>query len=309
MANIIYKEQLEKAVSGTRISGLILCGSYNIQLTKTNKEYVAGTMRSGCDIQFKAWGTSSAFTKLKSEEHQNCVCNISGTFDNYGGNLSIILDDIVAVEYDDISVFLPTKYDTDAYWNALVATVKQTVSEKAFNIANKVLFENEEVAKAFKIEFAASGHHDNCKGGLLAHTYKVVRNMIYLAQSYPVYNKEWGLDLLVLGALFHDIGKTREMKLGVYQKESMVTHRYLGIEMLDRDLIIQSYNEEFYMFMVSIILQHHDTFDDKARTLYAQMVFFADIADAWMTDIQQAMETPISGSVPKIKFDGKYLIY
>ena len=106
----------------------------------------------------------------------------------------------------------------------------------------------------------------------------------------------------------HDIGKLQEMHLGVYTKESFVTHRYLGIEMMPKDKIVSLYSEEWWLKLVSIFLQHHGEFEDKCKTKEAYIVNQADLLDANMTFLIQSMENPIISEAGKrVKVDNTFL--
>ena len=307
--SVISGDVLKGATKGQNISGLLLCRTYSIALTKTGKEYIQGTMQSEVEMPFKAWGNSEAFVGLKNNDYVGVVCQVTGHFDDYGGSFSLIVEDIQAVDYEDISVFLPNRYDVEGYWNNLKTLVQQNVSDKGLNIANQTLFDNTEVANAFKIEFAATSHHDNCKGGLLAHTYKVVYYVVTALAMYPaLITTQDEKDMLVLGALFHDIGKTKEMKLGTYQPCSKVTHRYLGIEMIDKPTFVAAYGEDGWLEMVSILLQHHGEFEDKCKTVSAYIIHKADCYDADMTFLLQTKERPLTrNGVNSIKVDNNWL--
>lgn len=313
---LITKEQLKNLSAGQKINGIILVKDYSIQLTKTNKEYVAGTLQSGADIYFKSWGSSSAFSKFKLEDYKNTPAYIVGSVDDYGGSNSIIVESVQAVEGYTPDQFYPIRYNIDAYWSALKGQIDKRVSDKGKNICDSILFNNEELSNRFKNEFAAKSHHDNCKGGLLAHTYKVLNNIANIVTMYPaLVTRENGvdsdfIDLLYIGALLHDIGKTVEMEFGVYQSKSIVTHNYLGLEFIEpyKSLIIESYNETWYYNLVSILLQHHGDYEAPCRTLASFIVHRADEFDATMTLLCQQVESVNNASGERIKFDNKYLV-
>ena len=61
--NVITSDMLKGGKKGQGVAGLILCRSYSVSLTKSGKEYIQGTMQSGIEIQFKAWGNEEAFVK------------------------------------------------------------------------------------------------------------------------------------------------------------------------------------------------------------------------------------------------------
>lgn len=306
-------------VAGTTVSGIILVNDYNVLLTKNKKEYISGTLLSGTRIDFKAWGSSNAFSKLKLEEYISTPAYITGTLDNYNGNISITVDDIQAVSGYSKDLFLETRYNVDAYYTALLKLMNNNVSDNAIKIVNSVF--TDDIISSFKTEFAATSHHDNCKGGLLAHTYKCLSLLTWTLNMYkPLYSipSDEGLtlsqdrkDLLYLGVLFHDIGKLKEMNLGVYQNCAKVSHRYLGVEYLlpCKDLIIEVYGDEWWYDLVSILLQHHDEFGDPCTTLVSYIVSRVDLYESRMTLLQQLMsEKLVSGSSgSKIYYDGRYL--
>lgn len=306
--NLITKEMLTKnTATGEAISGLILLKEAKRQVTKNGKPYFSGTVCSGIEVAFKAWENSSAFRFLSNEDVSGKVVYLSGNWNEYQGTMSIVLDNIMAnaetVAMDTMQ-FIPDKYNVEAYWNGLKGILQSNLSEKAMQIANKTLFDNEELAKAFKFEFAAKSHHDNCKGGLLAHTYK----LCYIMQVvFSLYKDIADKDLCMLGALLHDIGKVREMHMGVYQPCSKVTHRYLGTEMLDKDFICSLFNEDWYYELVSIMLQHHGEWGDPCKTVTAKIVNLVDEFEANAMLLKQAIELSDNSGV--VNIDGKYLTY
>lgn len=309
--SIITKEQLESLQPNTRITGVILLKSYNIQLTKNGVQYVAGSLMSGVDISFKAWNRSSAFAYLHDKDLSNTPINIVGTIDDYGGNISIVLDSAEPVEGFTPDQFMLVKYDMQAYWKALQQMVGNQVTKKAYALADKILFSNTELSKRFCEEFAAKSHHDNCKSGLLVHTYKVVSNMIFILGQYShLIEDNDKYDLAILGALLHDIGKVKEMEFGVYNTESSyVGHTFFGVELLApfKADIIGAYGEEGYLELVSVMLQHHDEYETPSKTLTAYLVYRADELDAKMTLIQQTIEKKSADSKDNtIRVDGRY---
>lgn len=315
---IVTQEQLKAIKAGDVINGVLLVKSYSIQLTKNGKEYVIGTMQSGVEVPFKAWDSSSAFSKLKECEYSSVPTLVQGNVEAYNGQISIVVTDVNAVEGFTADQFLPVKYNANAYWDALTKLFKSKVSEKAYNLVDELFFSNEKIVERFKYEFAAQSHHDNCKSGLLAHTYKVLGALSYTLNTYQglvkdadgTINKD-KIDLLYVGALLHDIGKIDEMNFGIYQSKARVTHRFLGIEYFaeHKAKIVELYSEDWYYNLVSILLQHHGEWEDKCRTIYAQIIHWVDVFDSNFTDMIQLMESPQSqDGVSRIKMNGNYLM-
>ena len=317
--NAITDEQLAGIKAGSILSGVLLVQSYSEKTTKTGKPYIDGILQSGTStLSFKCWNNSSAYTKLHSEEYSGVVSYVSGEVQEYQGMLSMVVSDVAAVDGFDVSLFLKKRYNVDSYWVGLRNNyMSSIVSSKCMGLFDKIF--SGDVLSTFKREFAASGHHDNCLGGLLAHTYKMVMLGGTIPKLYPSLFTVQGeteksqdkVDIFMLGICIHDIGKIMEMHLGVYQPCSRVTHRILGIEMIEpyKADIIEAYGEVAYYDLVSILVQHHDEYDDKARTVVAYAVFLLDNMESKFMGLQQEVEERVmgTGDDARVRFDDHYL--
>jgi 3'-5' exoribonuclease len=98
--------------------------------------------------------------------------------------------------------------------------------------------------------------------------------------------------MLILGINLHDIGKIKEMKDGDYRKNSFVTHREFGVELLyaNRALITEKFDDDFFYRLISIIRGHHDEYEEKAKTVYAYIVHLIDMLDSQVTHILDVVE-------------------
>lgn len=291
----ITKDDLSKLQHGTKLTGNILCINYDIKLQKNGQEYVTGTLHAEKDIQFKVWGSNTNLVnEFKTRDLKGKVINIDGEGNSYNGTISVILNDIgiegITNTPDD---FLIQKYDIDAYFKALSELVKATTSEQGFALATRILFNNTELNEQFKKAYAAISHHDNCRGGLLAHTFKVVRLMAFCTEQYPNMflaksdnlSKDDKKDLLIIGCLLHDLGKVVEMNMGVYQPEAVAKHGYLGIEILYayKNDICGTYSDQWWYTLCSILLQHHGEYGEKPASLAAYFVHMIDLLDSRFT--------------------------
>ena len=305
----MQKIDLTNPVQGARVTGAILVKGYDVKQTKTGKEYITGTLENQSKIYFKAWSDSIAFSQFKNYDFVNVVAKVDGRFDEYNGVFSIIVENVVAIDGFNDYDFFETRYNIDAYYDALKGYITKKVSDKALKIANDVLFENEKAKEAFRVEFAAKSHHDNCVGGLLAHTYRVVCNVGYLLNQYPnlaVGKNQDEVDLLYIGALVHDIGKLDEMHFGEYSRlGNILGHRYLGINRLNKKMIVENYSEDWYDRLVSIIIQHHGEYGEECKTLVSYVVHKADIMDSDFASIVEALKEPeTSNDSQLIKYNG-----
>ena len=114
------------------------------------------------------------------------------------------------------------------------------------------------MVKRFKMSSAAKSVHHGFVGGLLEHTLSVARFCNYMAKAYPILN--W--DLLITGAILHDIGKTRELSefpQNDYTDDGqLLGHIMIGAEMIhDEARKIEGFPADLENKLKHCILAHH----------------------------------------------------
>ena len=294
---IITKEMLENGKNDMSINGVILVKDCSFQTTKNGNLYISGTLQSGKIMPYKMWGGTTAFASVSPEDPlSNAVCNIKGKFSEYNDMMSIIIDSFEVIPNADIAPFLESDYNAEPLLNSLVSLLKKNLTANGFELIERIFLSDEELMKRFINEFAAMSHHDNCRSGLAAHTLKVCRILCSLLPMYKnILSNENGeqdpqkKDLLLIGALLHDIGKTVEMYYGVYTKESFVTHRIIGLEFLlkHKDEFLLYYNEEWFRHLEAIMSQHHDDYGEPCKTVYSFIIHQVDELDSMLTLVNQ----------------------
>lgn len=318
---VLGKKVFSDAKGGDTFKGVALVKGYTKKQTKTNKDYIEGSLQSGSEIRFNAWASSEALTKLMSENYVNCPCLVTGSFDEFKGNVSATLTDVVAVAGYELSDFLEAKFDCEAYLAALKDLTSKHLSESGKIILSKTLYDNEEVVARFKVEFAAKSNHGNYLSGLLVHTFRMTSILTWLLTTYPNLSFDrFGekfeysasrVDLLYIGVVLHDIGKIQEFEYGVYVRNSAITHRILGLDLLyqfrmDIELL---FGEKWFRDLQSVIVGHHGEFGDACRTVPAYIVHKVDMLESGIEFLNGKLngEFVSDASGEKILVDGNYL--
>lgn len=144
-----------------------------------------------------------------------------------------------------------------------------------------------DVIKQFRRWPAAVKHHSAVVGGLLEHTVNVSLIAESLTSLYTC-NKE----LVLTGALLHDIGKLEELKEqvggGFTATGNMFGRIILGAQFVnERARQIATLNEATRQDLLHIIFAHHGTKDHGSPvcpvTIEAILVHLADLAEAKLT--------------------------
>ncbi len=190
----------------------------------------------------------------------------------------------------DYSKFLPHAPGNLAeHWNYINDTI-QEINEPSLKKILTVFFDDRDFVNLFiKVPAALKRHHVYI-GGLLEHTAGVAAICKAAAAYYPLVNK----DLLLSGAILHDIGKTKTYKLergfeGTDQGK-LIGHLVLGVNMIERAITglfgnrPEDAGDPVLMSLIHLLVSHHGIMEwgspVEPLTLEACILHHADNMDA-----------------------------
>jgi 3'-5' exoribonuclease len=141
---------------------------------------------------------------------------------------------------------------------------------------------------------AARQIHHAYRSGLLEHILKIMATVVHLSDLYGARR-----DLLIAGALLHDIGKLRELSYDVtidYSVEgNLIGHIAIGIGMV-RDVVreIPDFPQDLAHEIEHLILSHHGSLDlgspVKPMTVEAFILAAADELDARLHQVRRLID-------------------
>lgn len=159
----------------------------------------------------------------------------------------------------------------------------------------KFFVDDKEFIRRFQTSSAAKSVHHAFLGGLLEHTLGVMKMCNYMAEAYPFLKR----DLLLTAALFHDVGKTRELS-GFPQNDytdegQLIGHIIIGVEMIDEKIKeIPGFPPVLAGELRHCILAHHGELEygspKKPAIAEAAALNFADNADAKLEIFRELLE-------------------
>ena len=173
---------------------------------------------------------------------------------------------------------------------------------------------------------AAKAMHHNIYGGLVYHTYRMIKSAYAMCEIYTLLNRE----LLVCGTALHDIGKLIEMKtsdtgIATYtDMGNLFGHPLLGIEMIDHEVWNKnqaiggrSYDPEQIAMIKHMLASHHGQPEWGAirmpSTPEAMILHELDMIDSRMYMYEENFKDMPSGTssdpIFGIAGDGKAVIY
>jgi len=157
------------------------------------------------DIQARAWDNAEV---LAATFEEGDVVAVTGRVETYQDRVQLIITDLVKCAAEEVrrEDFLPkSERDPDEMLEQLIGICK-SVRDPALRKLLAAFFADPQFAERFKTCPGAKLIHHAYIGGLIEHTLNVAKICDNVCEIYPQLDR----DLLIAGALLHDIGKVRE---------------------------------------------------------------------------------------------------
>ena len=155
--------------------------------------------------------------------------------------------------------------------------------------------EDEEIKKLIYQAPAAKSIHHAWKGGLLEHIISICKIMDFMGTHYSFLNR----DLLIFGAIYHDIGKVYELAFeqgfSYTDRGRLIGHIQIGCELVDKKSSrILGFSDELRDICKHIILSHHGKLEygspKRPKFLEALVVAMVDDLDSKVSTVQTLMD-------------------
>ncbi len=222
--------------------------------------------------------------------------SIRGTVSEYKGTLQLVVKgmDVCAHEAVDPSDFLPaTSRDIDGMFERLV-TITASLTTPYLKKLFDAFWKDEELVRKFKTAPAAKKMHHAYIGGLLEHTLSMTSLADKVAGHYSGIDR----DLLISGAVLHDIGKTDEFeyqfKIDYTDEGRLLNHIVIGLKMVDEKLSgIEDFPEDQILLLKHMMVSHHGAREfgspEPPKTIEAVLLNYIDEIDSKVNGIRDFM--------------------
>ena len=287
-----YINQLRE---GDRVQEIYLCKSMQRLKTKANKSYISLTLQDKTGLlDGKIWSENNAIEEFDEMDY----IEVTGTINVFQGSHQL---NIIRVrrchegEYNPAEYLPTSNKDIDEMYKQLLGYIESVKQPYLKKLLQSFFIENEEFVSIFKQHSAAKSVHHGFVGGLLEHTLNVTNLCDFYSKQYPIINR----DLLITAAIFHDIGKTKELSSfpsNDYTNEGqLLGHIYMATELLGNKIKeIPNFPEALALELQHCILAHHGELEygspKKPAIIEALALNFADNTDAKTQIMIEALE-------------------
>ena len=299
----IYIADLPKHENQT-IVAFFSAPSKQLRMKRGGEHYLALVLadRTG-QIECRMWDNALA---AAPGFEQGDIVKVKGQVCRYQERLQINIELIRSAldgEYD-LGDFLPkTAKDIDAMWAELTGCVDSFANLHLKALLQSFL-DDPGIAPALHEAPAARKMHHAWIGGLLEHIVSLIGLCEATARHYPEIDR----DLLLSGAILHDIGKLRELRWATgfeYTPEgTLIGHITIGIGMIETKIAaIPDFPPALRTLLLHMILSHHGKYEfgsPKLPMIPEAMLFsYLDDLDAKMQSMRSEFaKNEVLGKAP-----------
>lgn len=248
---------VERTRAATKVGKLFyICRFRDDLRTVTSMIWSDGPWFEKCEQEWRDGG----FYKIRA---------VYGEHPTYGAQIEIANiratnDDDKADGFDPLQYVERTRGDVDAMYQALWTIAETHITDVP--LRRLVLTILEQKKTQLKRVPATQKHFYPFAGGLLEHVLSVTHTCIHLADKYvgryPDLQPPINRDLVVAGAILHDIGRTVEFNEEIANVQPTVPGRLFGHLFLGRDLVrdtareLADVNPELMQLLEHIVITH-----------------------------------------------------
>lgn len=281
---------LKELREGELVSENYFCKQKQTLQTKAGKSYYSLQLqdKSGM-LDGKVWELNAGIEHFEAMDY----IHVEGQVVSFQGALQMNIRRVRKLsegEYD-ISEFMPcTAKDQAAMYRELLDYIVSLKDDNLKRLAESYFKEDPKFKEMFLTHSAAKTLHHNFIGGLLEHTVSVTRLCAYLADNYPVLDR----DLLLTAAMFHDVGKLAEISAfpenDYTDAGQLLGHIYIGAEWLSKRMDkIGGFTVKRRNELLHCVLAHHGELEygspKKPELAEALALSLADNLDAKMEGV------------------------
>jgi 3'-5' exoribonuclease len=276
------------------ITGFFAATTKSLRDKKDGGKYLALVLtdRTG-SMEARMWDEAA---EASPEFEQGDIIKVKAQVCRYNDRLQMKVEKLRSVldsEYDPVDFLPATTKDIDALWNELNGYV-ESFRDPHLKALLRAFLDDPEIAAALRHAPAAKSMHHAWLGGLLEHIVSLVGVCELAAVHYPEVHR----DLLLTGAMLHDIGKLHELvwkKSFDYTMEGqLLGHITIGIGMVEKKLaLLPDFPPRLRVLVEHIVLSHHGKYEFGSPKLpmipEAILLHYLDDMDAKMQTVRSEL--------------------
>lgn len=291
---------IAQLTAGQQFQDVFLVSKKVLAETKAGKPYLAlGLMDRTGEIEARIWDNALQF---EAQAEEGCFVLVQAVAKLFRDQMQLGVNALqrVADSAVDLADFMPTSSRPLAEMAAELDAVIEGMVDLPLRSLLRAIFQGETLARFQRAPAAKKLHHAFI-GGLMEHTLSIVGMAEKAATHYPLIDR----DLLIAGALLHDLAKIDEYDFarppfGYTDRGRLVGHLVLGVELVRKAAEqVAGISAELVDHLMHIILSHHGQYGFGSPVLpmtpEAILLHHLDDMDAKM-NYMEGLRAKMSGS-------------
>lgn len=306
--------------AGTSGWGFFLCAQKDVRPSRTGDLFVSLMLQDRTGVL--PGKIFNEVDRYREEFDEGDFVKVQGRVDLYKDNLQIVVERIrrvnaaqdAAAGFREAECILSADRPIDEMWDELRGLVAAMTDPHLRGLVEHVMGEHAERLRRWP---AAQRVHHAYRGGFLEHVLSVSHVALGLARHYGA-----DADLVLSGAVLHDIGKLQELdydlSVSYSRAGNLVGHIALGLIMVrDAMAAVPGFPPVLQTQVEHLIVSHHGTREFGSpvvpMTVEAMIVSAADELDAKLNQVRRAVEaadadgefTPYQPRLGRVLWKGK----
>lgn len=264
-------------------------------MAKNGKPYMTLKLmdRTG-EVEGRVWDRVDEFADRFSKDD---FIRVQGKSSVYMGKMQLIVQDLSRLDEQavDLSDYLPVSGRSAEELLTELRSVIDGMTDRHLKGLMESFWQDEPFRRSYSIAPAAKAMHHVYLGGLLEHSLAVAALAEDISRRYPGIHR----DLLITGALLHDIGKVAEL---CYQRSfdytdegKLLGHIVMGVEMVTEKIqTLPDFPQGLGVQLKHLLLSHHGQYEygspKRPKTMEAVILSFLDDLDSKINGVRTHIE-------------------
>ena len=267
-----------------------------IRATRDGKAYLRLELGDATGrVEARMW---DGFDRMASLFERDDFVKVQARVENYRNKLQLAIEKIRRAEESEVDpadFFAHTKEDVDGMYAKLLGIVASVGNSWLRQLLDSVV-QDPEIVPRLKRAPAAKVMHHAYYGGLLEHVLSLCNLCRVVLGHYP----EADADLLLSGAVLHDVGKLKELRyersLGYTDEGQLLGHILIEYELVTKKMdAIGGFPPALKTLVQHLLVSHHGQYEFGSPKLpmfrEALLLHYLDDLDSKMGAIRLALES------------------
>ncbi|MGK2906046.1 MAG: 3'-5' exoribonuclease YhaM family protein [Desulfuromonadales bacterium] len=287
MKKIFVKDIKERDL----VQSVFLVRDKIIGMAKNGRPYMTlKLMDCTGEVEGRIW---DRVDEMSARFNKDDFVQVSGKASVYMGKMQLVLQELdrIGESAVELADFLPVSMRPVAEMVIDLRSVVEGLVDPDLRSLMQAFLSDESFMAGYTRAPAAKAMHHVYLGGLLEHSLAVAVLANDISQRYPDLNR----DLLVVGALLHDVGKVAELR---YERSfeytdagKLLGHIVIGVELVEEKLrSLQDFPQELAVHLKHLLLSHHGQYEygspKRPKTLEAVILNFLDDLDSKINGVR-----------------------